>query len=127
MSARPTEPADARGAEEPHQGGPPLSMLPLQELQPRSAASCQGLPQVPVEVCWNILGHRHAVWAVDAEGLSWDRFGFSVHEGVRVVMDAFQAGETKIATVEYLRGIHLGPHAVVQVESLAIDAPSMHF
>jgi len=102
-------------------------MLPAPQLQPRIEASCQGLPEVPVEVCWNILGHTRAAWTVDAEALSWDRFGFSVREGVRVVMDAFQAGETKIATVEYRRCLHRGPHAVVQLEfDLGSDDRRLH-
>ena len=84
----------------------------------RSAAAptCQELPQVPLQVCWNILGHRRAAWAVRDEELSWDRFGFCVEEDVWVVMDAFRAGEREIALVDYPHGLHLGPHAVVQLD-----------
>ena len=83
----------------------------------RSAAAptCQELPQVPLQVCWNILGHRRAAWAVRDEELSWDRFGFRVEEDVWVVMDSFRAGERKIARVDEPHGLHRGPHAVVQL------------
>ena len=53
-----------------------------------------------MQVCWNILGHRRAAWAVRDEELSWDRFGFRVEEDVWVVMDSFWAGERKIARVD---------------------------
>ena len=68
-----------------------------------------------MQVCWNILGHRRAAWAVRDEDLSWDRFGFCVEERVWVVMHAFEAGERKIAEVDYPHGLHRGPHAVVQL------------
>ena len=90
----------------------------LRFLDGRSAAAptCQVLPKLPLHVCWNILGHRRAAWAVGDTFLSWDRFGFRVEERVWVVMDAFEAGEIKIAEVDYPHGLHLGPHAVVQLD-----------
>ena len=48
--------------------------------------------------------------------MSWDRFGFRVEERVWVVMDAFEAGEINIAEVDHSHGLHLGPHAVVQLD-----------
>ena len=69
-----------------------------------------------MQVCWNILGHRRAAWAVRDEELSWDRFGFCVEERVWVVVDAFEGGEIKIAEVDHPHGLHLGPHAVVQLD-----------
>ena len=69
-----------------------------------------------MQVCWNILGHRRAAWAVSDEELSWDRFGFRVEEDVWVVMNAFWAGEIKIARVDYPHGLHRGPHAVVKLD-----------
>ena len=85
------------------------------DLRSAAAPTCQVLPKVPLHVCWNILGHRRAAWAVADTFLSWDRFGFRVEERVWVVMDAFEAGEIKIAEVDYPHGLHRGPHAVVQL------------
>ena len=84
------------------------------DIRSAAAPTCQVLPKVPLHVCWNILGHRRAAWS---DGLdSWDRFGFCVEERVWVAMDAFGAGEIKIARVDYPHGLHLGPHAVVQLD-----------
>ena len=73
----------------------------------------QEIHQIPLHVCWNVLGHIRPAWALD---VCWDRFGFHVQEDVLVVMYAFQAGETTLARVDYPHGLHRGPHAVVILE-----------
>ena len=75
----------------------------------------RSMTKTAMHICWNILGHRRAAWVVADTFLSWDRFGFRVEERVWVVMDAFEAGEIKIAEVDYPHGLHRGPHAAVQL------------